>query len=252
MSRGLRQQRFADIEPRLAVGTRMRRIVPPVHGQRRRRAAREIANGQVAHRLDAGVDARVKALGEAGLAPVRSPERVTEARHPADVMAARARAHRDRLGPALRADLENLFRDLVERLVPRDALPLAGAARPDTALRIFQAVGVIDELRGRRADRTEVAVIQRTFGIALDLDELAVFDVHQRAAAAVATAAHALQNLDVARFLGCGPSRNFYCAHDRFLAPLETSPCTNSRSLSEPCGARDGAGSTLYGRGSTP
>ena len=235
MSRGLRQQRFADIEPRLAVGARMRRIVPPVHGERRRRAAREIADRQVAHRLDAGVDARVKALRETGLAPVRGPERVTEARHPADVMAARARAHRDRLGSALRADLENFFGDLVERLVPRDALPLARAAWPDTALRIFQAVGVIDELRGRRADRTEVAVIQRALGIALDLRELAVFDVHQRAAAAVATAANALQNLDVARFLGCGPSRNFYCAHDRFLAPFETSPCTNSRSLSEPC-----------------
>ena len=214
MSRGLRQQRFADIEPRLAVGARMRRIVSPVHDERRRRAAREIADRQVAHRLDAGVDARVEALRETRLAPVRGAERVTEARHPADVMAARARAHRDRLGSALRADLEHLLGDLVERLVPRDALPLAGAARPDAALRILQAVGVIDELRGRRADRAEIAVIQRTLGIALDLRELAVFDVHQRAAAAVAAAADALQNLDVARHSswlgGC------YCAHVRF------------------------------------
>ena len=147
-------------------------------------------------------------------------------------MAARARAHRDRLGPALRTDLQNLFRDLVERLVPRDALPLAGAARPDTALRVFQAVGMVNELRGRRADRTEVAVIQRAFGIAFDFGELAVFDVHQRAAAAVAAAANALQYLDVAGYLGRGRRRNICCAHDRFLAPSETSPIREFPELS--------------------
>src|SRR5688572_23246607 len=143
----------------------MRRIVAPVHDHRRRRATREIADGQVAHRLNARVDARVEALREARLAPVRRAERVTEARYPADVMAARARAHRDRLGPRFRADLEDLLGDLVERLVPRDALPLARALRPDAALRILQTVGRIDELRRRRADRTEIAVIERTFGI---------------------------------------------------------------------------------------
>ncbi len=170
----LAQQRFADVEACLAVGARVRRIVAPVHDELRRRAAGEVADGQVAHRLDAGVHARVEALREPGLAPVRRAERVAEARDPADVMAARAGAHRDRLGTALGADLQDLLADLVERLVPRDALPLAGAARTDAPLRVFQAIGVIDELRGRGADRAEVAVIQRTFGIALDLRELAV------------------------------------------------------------------------------
>src|SRR6185503_17284399 len=202
------QQCLADVESCLAVGARVRRLVPPVHDHRRRRAAREIADGQIAHRLDAGVHARMEALREPGLTPVRRAERVTETRYPADVMAARARAHRDRLGPRLRADLEDLLRDLVERLVPRDALPLAGALRPDAPLRILQAVGVIDELRRRRADRTEVSVIQRAFGIALDLRQLAVLDMHERAATAVAAAADALQDLDVARYLF------LYSAHD--------------------------------------
>src|SRR5262245_56785631 len=99
-------------------------------------------------------------------------------------MAARARAHHDRLGPRLGADLEDLLGDLVERLVPRDALPFAGALRPDAAHRVLQAVGVIDELRRRRTDRAEIAVILRAFGVAFDLRELAVLDVHQRAATA--------------------------------------------------------------------
>src|SRR5688572_33128440 len=109
----------------------MRRIVAPVHDHRRRRATREIADGQIAHRLNAGVDARVEALRETRLAPVRRAERVAEARHPAAVMPARARAHRDRLGSGLRTDLEDLLADLIERLVPRHALPLARALAAD-------------------------------------------------------------------------------------------------------------------------
>src|SRR5262245_8651506 len=123
-------------------------------------------------------------------------------------MAPRARAHRDRLGSALRTDLEDIFRNLVERLVTRNALPLTGAARADAPLRVREAVGVIDELRGRGADRAEIAVIQRTFGVAFDLREHAVLDVHERAATAVAAVADALQNLYVFRY--------FNCAHSRF------------------------------------
>src|SRR4029079_6038439 len=152
-----------------------------------------------------------------GLAPVRRAERVAEARDPADVVAARARAHRDRFGTALGADLEHLLADLVERLVPGDALPLAGTARADSALRVFQAIGVIDELRSRGANLREVAVIQRAFGVALDLRELAVVHVHQRSAATVAAPADALQNLVVSRHLCRGSRPCLYCAH--FVPP---------------------------------
>src|SRR3954468_23360627 len=107
-------------------------------------------------------------------------------------MAPRARAHCDRLGTALGTDLQDLLADLVERLVPRDALPLAGAARTNAPLRIFQAIRVIHELGRRGPDRAEVAVVQRPFRIALDLRELAVLHVHQRAATPVAAPTDAL------------------------------------------------------------
>ena len=57
---------------------------------------------------------------------------------------------------------------------------------------------MIDQIDGHRADGTEPPVIERRGRIALDLDELAVAHVQQRAAAAVATAADALEHLRVA------------------------------------------------------
>jgi hypothetical protein len=58
---------------------------------------------------------------------------------------------------------------------------------------------MIDELCCRVPDGTEFAVIERAFGVAHDLKQFAVLHVHQRAAAAVATSAHAFEDLDVSR-----------------------------------------------------
>ena len=67
-------------------------------------SAGEIGDGKITEGQDAGVDARMEALGKARLAPVRRAERMTEARHPTDVMAAGAGAECDGFGPELLAD----------------------------------------------------------------------------------------------------------------------------------------------------
>ena len=180
-------------------GTGVERIVPPEQHAGGRRAAGEVGHREIAEGEHAGVDARMEALGEARLAPVRRAERMAEARHPADVMAAGAGAERDRLRAELVADGEQLFGDLVERLVPGDALPRARAARPLAPHRIFQPVRMIDEIERDGADRAQPAVIERRVAVALDLDQAAVAHVQQHAAAAMAAAAHAFEDLMVSK-----------------------------------------------------
>ena len=92
------------------------------------------------------------------------------------------------------ADRQHALGDLIERVVPGNALPFARAARPEAAQRVHEAVGMIDQIDGHRADGTETSMIERRGRIALDLDELAVAHVQQGAAAAVATAADAFEN----------------------------------------------------------
>ncbi len=72
------QQRLADVEAGFAIRARVGRVVAPVHDELGIHVAREIADGQIAHGLDAGVDPGVETLGEAGLAPVGCAERVAE------------------------------------------------------------------------------------------------------------------------------------------------------------------------------
>ena len=200
---GLCVERFADVEAGLAVGTGVERIVSPEQHGGGRGVAGEVGHRKIAERLDAGVDARMEALGKAGLAPVRRAERVGEARDPPDMVAAGTGAERDRFRSEFRADGEQLFGDLVERLVPADAFPRARSAWALPPHRECQAVRMIDQIERDGSDRAQPAVIERRVPVALDLDQAAVAHMQQDAAAAMAAAAHALEHL-LARELRAG------------------------------------------------
>ena len=166
------------------------------------RAAGEIADREVAEGQDRGIDARMEALGEARLAPIGRAERMAETRNPADVMAPGAGTERDRLGPELVADRQHALGNLIQRFVPGDALPFARSAGAETPHRILQAVGMVHQIDGHGADRAQAAVVQRRGRIALDLDQLTVANMQERAATAMATAADALEHLRVAAYRG--------------------------------------------------
>ncbi len=100
------RQRFPYIETRLAVRPRQHRVMTPKKNARRRHLAGVVADRKIAEGQDRGVDPRMEALREAGLAPIGRAERMAEARHPADVMAAGAGAQRDGLRSVLFADGE--------------------------------------------------------------------------------------------------------------------------------------------------
>ena len=117
-------------------------------------------DGRIAHRLNAIVHARMEAHATR-LAPVRGAERVTK-RHQPGCDAGRCLCHRDRLGP-VSARIFRTFSVISSSAsshmrAPRQSPPdRCGAAG-------ISAVGVIDELRRRRTDRTEVAVIEGPSG----------------------------------------------------------------------------------------
>src|SRR5262249_16895018 len=146
----------------------------------------EVAHREIAEGQQAGVDARMKALGETRFAPVGRAQRMPETRHPADVMAAGPGAERDRLGAELRTYGEQAVADLVERFVPRDPLPLARTARTQAPQRMAKAVRMVDEVERYRPDWAETAVVERRVGIALDLGQPSVGNVQQHAASTVA------------------------------------------------------------------
>ncbi|MCZ7562969.1 MAG: hypothetical protein M5U08_03450 [Burkholderiales bacterium] len=200
---GLRtvRQRLAHGEARLAVRPRVDRVVAPEQDALGRRVAGVIAHREVAEGEETGVDPRMETLREAGLAPVRRAERIAEARDPADVMAAGAGAERDRLGPEPVADVGEPLGDLVERRIPADPFPSTGPARAETALRVLEPVGVVDEVDRDRADRAQPPVVERRLAVALDLDEAPVAHMHERPASAVAGTADTLEDLGFALHL---------------------------------------------------
>ena len=65
--------------------------------------------------------------------------------------------------------LANARGDRIERLVPRDALPLALAAFPDPLQRVQNAVGVVDLVVRRRPLGTVAAARSRMLRVALEL-----------------------------------------------------------------------------------
>src|SRR5450756_1214636 len=85
------------------------------------------------------------------------------------MMAAGAGAERDGLRPVFVPNGEHMLGNLVERLVPGDALPFAGLALALASQRIFQPILVVYKIGRHRPDRTQAAMIERRLAIALDL-----------------------------------------------------------------------------------
>src|SRR5450759_3768289 len=110
------------------------------------------------------------------------------------MMAAGAGAERDGLRPVFVPNGEHTLGNLVERIVPGDALPFAGLAFAFAPQRIFEPIRVIYKIGRHRPDRTQAAMIERRLAIALDLHQYTVLDMQQDAAAAMATAADALEH----------------------------------------------------------
>src|SRR6516165_7768940 len=137
----------------------------------------------------------MKALREARLAPIGGAERVPESRDPANMMAPGASAERNRLGAEFFADCEQPLRNLVERLIPGNSLPLSRAACAGTAQRVRQTIGMIDQVERDGSDRAQSAMIERGLAIAFDFDKTVAFDVQQYPATAVTAAADAFKDL---------------------------------------------------------
>ena len=91
------RERLHHIEARFAVRPRQHRVVTPKENASRRNVAGVIADREIAEGQNRGINARVETLGETRLTPVGSAERMTETRHPANMMAAGAGSKRDGL-----------------------------------------------------------------------------------------------------------------------------------------------------------
>src|SRR5262245_35574492 len=110
------------------------------------------------------------------------------------MVTAGAGAECDRLRSILLPDRQQPLRDVIERIVPGDPFPPAGAARAEASQRIFQAVGMINQIERHRSDRAEPAMIERRLRIAFNLNQLIILDVKQHATAAMAAATDAFQH----------------------------------------------------------
>src|SRR5665647_3915217 len=110
------------------------------------------------------------------------------------MMTAGAGAQRDGLGPVLVPNGEHTLGNLAERVVPGDALPLAGLALALAPQRIFQPVLVVYKIGGHRPDWAQAAMIERRGAVALDFHQHAVPHMQQYPAAAMTAAADALEH----------------------------------------------------------
>jgi len=109
------------------------------------------------------------------------------------------------LRPPLDQRLPDPARDVVERLVPRDALPLAAATLARAPHRITDALGIVDLVERGRALRTVAAAAAGMDGIALELLDSArgLVDVGEQPARRLAVEAdgrnQAIATLDLPR-----------------------------------------------------
>jgi hypothetical protein len=159
--------------------------------------AEKITDREISHCLRTGIDTRVKALSEAGLTPIGAAERISEARHPANMVAAGTGAKVNCLSAKFRFNLRQFLGNFIEHIVPAKALPIAGAALTFAPHRIFKPVRVVDHFFGGIANGTETALIERTVWIAFDFYQHIVFYMQQGTAAAMTTSAHAFEDLCV-------------------------------------------------------
>src|SRR3974390_2978835 len=136
----------------------------------------------------------MEALRKTRLAPIRCSESMAKPRYPTDVMAASSSAQRNGFRPEFLTDRKQAFGNLIKGFVPRKPRPLARTARTDAAPWILQTIRMIDDIDSDRSDWAEPAVVKRRFPIALNLHQYPISHMQQNAAAAVATAANALEH----------------------------------------------------------
>ena len=180
---GLAGQGILYPESQFAIGPGIDGVVAPEQDQVRLRLVGIGADGQLAHGDDRSVNPGPEALSGAWLAPVGGADGVGEAGDIAEVVASGPGAHPDALGAVALGGLANLGAHLVVGLVPGDALPLPLAPSAGPAHGIFEPGRVVDLLQAGRSQGTQLAPVHRVVGIAVDVDQLAVFDVHDGAAA---------------------------------------------------------------------
>src|SRR6185503_8074648 len=101
------------------------------------------------------------------------------------------------LRPAFDERFANAAGDVVERLVPRHALPLTAAARTDAAQRVLDPLGIVDLVERRRALRAVAPAAAGMLGIAFELLDAQRFlvDVREQAARGFAVEADRRQQL---------------------------------------------------------
>ena len=110
-------------------------------------------------------------------------------------------------GPFPVADVGQLGRDLVERLLPADLLPLVRAALADPLEREVEAVGVLVQLDARRALDAELALRDRVVAVAVEADGPAVLDLDEHPAVLGAEGAERPLHIAAKReFHRCSPS----------------------------------------------
>ena len=84
----------------------------------------------------------------------------------------------DLVAPALDERLSDARGDVVERLVPGDALPLTPAPRPDPLQRMADALGILDLVQGGRSLRAVAATAAGVLRVSLELLDRETVLVH--------------------------------------------------------------------------
>ena len=152
-----------------------------------------------------GAHAGQVALRAARLPHIGGVDGLAEALHVREVrVSATARGNGDGLGAVLVGHFVDLGRDLGERLLPRDALPLVGSSLAHAAHGVLVAVRVIERLDAGKALGAHAALGHGAFRISLDLHDTAVPHMGQHRAAGDARAAGRLDDLHVRRLVGMG------------------------------------------------
>jgi len=131
------------------------------------------------------------------------PQGIEEAIAEVIPLPSRAAGLADVLGAVISNSVRAFALQQVHGLLPRDALPLICAPRADPLHRVRDAVGVVGVGDRVPALGAKVPQAGEAVRVSLDVDRLAVFDRHQRAAAAMAVAAYCTDDPDGRFGLGC-------------------------------------------------
>lgn len=154
------------------------------------------------------VVARQVALGAARLEEVAAAPDREEARRREELrVSAAARGAHEALGALLLVPLPHDVGDLVKSIIPRHALPLVGPTAAHALHGVLDAAGVVERLDTGKSLSACRALVHGVVRIALELDDLAVFDVRDHSAVVEAGATH---GPDLLRLAALGGLRGLY------------------------------------------